>query len=344
MSAPSLTALPFPVLIGDIGGTNARFALVEDALSAHRWLGAVHTADFATIDDAIAAKVFDEAGTHPRSAVLALAGPITGDRVTLTNCDWIVEPKRSIARFGFDDMALLNDFEALSLCLPDLQPSEIDPIGDGTRRPDGIKVVLGPGTGLGVGALVPVGDMWVPIPGEGPHIDLGPVTARDMAIWPHLERVHGRITAEAILSGAGMYRLYRAICAADGVSPRQPHQEEVTAAGLAGTDAQAVETLSLFATHLGRVAGDLALIFLAYGGVYLGGGISGKIASVLKSGAFREAFTAKAPYDRIVSRIATSIIARPDAALAGIAAFARTPQRFSVNLSQRHWRKPAAGD
>jgi glucokinase len=334
-----LTDLDFPVLVGDIGGTNARFALVDDATSAHRWLGAVHTADFATIDDAIAAEVFDKAGARPRSAVLALAGPITGDRVALTNCDWVVEPKKTVARFGLSDMVLLNDFEALSLCLPDLKAAELDPIGGGGARADGVRVVLGPGTGLGVGALVPVGEMWVPVPGEGPHIDLGPVTERDMAIWPNLERVHGRVTAEAILSGPGMFRLYRAICATDGTAPRQANQEEVTKAGLAGSDAQAVETLSLFATYLGRVAGDIALIFLAYGGVYLGGGIAGKIATVLKGGAFRDAFTMKAPHEGIMDKIATSIIAKPDAALAGIAAFARTPRRFGVNLNGRHWRK-----
>jgi glucokinase len=337
MTGSALNHLPFPVLIGDIGGTNARFAIVENEASPHRWIGAVHTADFKTIDDAIDAEVFKGAKLKPKSAVLAIAGPIKGERVPLTNHDWVVVPRDAISRFGLEDMVLLNDFEALSLCLPDLQPSELDAIGDGETRPEGVRVVLGPGTGLGVGALVPVGDLWVPVPGEGPHIDLGPVTDRDMAIWPNLERVHGRITAEAVLSGPGMYRLYRAICRTDGVEPHQPSQEAVTAAGLAGSDEQAAETLSLFATYLGRVAGDLALIFLAYGGVYLGGGISGKIAPVLKSGAFRDAFTAKAPYEELVERMATAIITKPDAALAGIAAFARTPRRFGMRLAGRHW-------
>ena len=159
-----------------------------------------------------------------------------------------------------------------------------------------------------------------------------------MAIWPNIERVLGRISAEAVISGPGMLRLYRAICRTDGVEPRHATQEAVTAAGLAGSDAKAAETLTLFGTYLGRVAGDLALIFMAYGGVFLGGGIAAKIAPVLKAGEFRKAFTAKAPHEALLERMATAIIIKEDAALAGIAAFARAPTRFGVELGGRRWR------
>ena len=333
-----LDAIPYPVLIGDIGGTNARFTVIAGASAAARRLPTVHTCHYPSIDDAIQAEVIDGASVNPKSAVLALAGPIAGDRVQLTNCPWVVEPKKSVARFGLAEMILLNDFEAQALALPDLGPGDLDPIGGGVSRPDAVRVVLGPGTGLGVGALVRAGDAWVPVPGEGPHIDLGPVTERDMAIWPNIERVLGRISAEAILSGRGILRLYRAICRTDGIAPRLATQEEVTAAGLAASDAQAGETLTLFATYLGRVAGDLALIFMAYGGVFLGGGISAKIAPVLKAGEFRKAFTAKAPHEALLERMATAIIIKEDAALGGIAAFAKAPGRFIVNLAGRRWR------
>lgn len=333
-----LDHLPFPILIGDIGGTNARFALVNGPDAPIERLPNAHTAATATIDEAIEQTVVHNAGAHPKSAILALAGPIAGDRVPLTNSDWVVEPKKLIARFDLAEVILLNDFEAQALALPDLAPDEIDAIGDGTSRPDAVRVVLGPGTGLGVCALVRARGTWVPVPGEGPHIDLGPVTPRDMAIWPNIERVLGRVTAEAVLSGPGMLRLYRAICKTDELPPRQATQEAVTASGLSGADREAEETLRLFATYLGRVAGDLALIFMAYGGVYLSGGVSAKIAAVLKSGAFREAFTAKAPHDALVKRMATAIVTKEDAALSGIAAFARAPTRFSVNLEGRRWR------
>jgi glucokinase len=330
---------PFPVLIGDIGGTNARFALLDGKDAELTRLPTVHTADFATIDDAIQASVIDGAGAKPKSAMLALAGPIVGDRVQLTNCDWVVEPKRAIARFGLADVVLLNDFEAQSLALPDLAPGDLDPIGNGRARPEAVRVVLGPGTGLGVAALIHAQGTWIPVPGEGPHIDIGPVSPRDFAIWPNLERAHGRITAEAVISGPGMLRLYRAICKTDGVPASQASPEVVTNAGLSGADAQAAETLTLMATYLGRVPGDPALILLAYGGVYLAGAIAGKIAPVLKAGAFRSAFEAKAPYEAIVRQVATAIIVKNDAPLAGIAAFARAPQRFGLELAGRHWRR-----
>jgi glucokinase len=333
-----LDHLPFPVLIGDIGGTNARFALVPGETGEALRFPNVHTADFASIDDAIEAVVIDQGGARPQAAMLALAGPISGDRVPLTNCPWVVEPKRTVAHFGLAEMVLLNDFEAQSLALPGLTEEDIDPIGSGAMTEDGARVVLGPGTGLGAGALVKARDMWVPVPGEGGHIDLSPVSARDFAIWPQVERAGGRIGAEALLCGSGMVRLYRAVCATDGVSPELTTPKDVTEAGLSGASRQAAETLSLFATHLGRVAGNLALVFMPTGGVFLAGGISARIAPVLKSGGFREAFLAKWPHTRLLERMATSIVVKEDAALAGIAAFARTPARFAVSLTGRRWR------
>jgi glucokinase len=332
-----LDHLPFPILIGDIGGTNARFAIIEDPAAPVRRLPNVHTADFPTIDDAIADAVVGKAGAKPRAAVLALAGPITGDSVQLTNCDWVVRPKTLIARFGMTEVVLLNDFEAQSLGLPELRPGDIDPVGDGTVG-DGARVVIGPGTGLGAGALVLSRGVWIPIPGEGGHVGLGPVTERDLEVWPHIERHGPRVSAETVLCGAGMVRLYKAISASDGVAPRYDTPAEITANGLSGDDPQAKETLAIFAEHLGRVAGDTALVFMARGGVYLAGGITARIAPVLKAGAFRAAFVDKWPHGKLMEGIATAIITKEDAALAGIAAFARTPAKFGVEVGGRRWR------
>lgn len=328
--------LPLPLLIGDIGGTHARFAMITDGAAMER-LPDQATADYATIDDAIAAAL----GGHrlsPRSAMLALAAPIADEEVPLTNCAWVVVPRRLINRFGLKEVVLLNDFEAQALSLPGLGDNDLDRIGGGTIKPDGARVVVGPGTGLGAGALVHAGGLWIPVPGEGGHVDFGPKTERDMAIWPHIERPSGRVEAETVISGAGMTRLYRAICAVDGVKARHQTPEAVTHAALAGDDREAGEALDLFATYLGRLAGDLALIFMATGGVYLSGGISAKIAPVLKSGAFRDAFVAKAPHDDLLAEIVTAIIVKEDAALSGVAAFAREPWRFGVSLAGRQWR------
>src|SRR5581483_4677891 len=153
-----------------------------------------HTANHANIDDAIDL-VLRKANRRPRSALLALAGPIAGEAVPLTNSDWKVVPKALIARFDLAEVILLNDFEALSLSLADLVPGDLDQIGGGSATPERARIVLGPGTGLGAGALIHARGTWIPIPGEGGHIDLGPVTSRDMAIWPHIEWGGGRVSA-----------------------------------------------------------------------------------------------------------------------------------------------------
>jgi glucokinase len=333
-----LPRLPGPVLIGDIGGTNARFALAGESDDGIVRFPNEQGANFPTIDDAIA-RALDHSGARPRSAALALAGPIRGDAVPLTNSPWVVEPRRLMKRFGFAEVILLNDFEALSLSLADLQPRDLDPIGAGTMEPMRPRVVLGPGTGLGAAALIHVRGSWVPVPGEGGHIDLAPVTDRDFAIWPHIEKPGpGSISGEALLCGSGLVRLYRAVAAANGVAATLTTPPDIARAGTGGSDASARETLDLFAAYLGRLAGDLALVFVATGGVYLAGGITGHIAPALKSGRFREAFVDKFPHRPMLERMATAIITKEDAALAGIAAFARNPARFGVEPAGRIWR------
>ena len=332
-----LDRIPFPVLIGDIGGTNARFALVVDSEAPTIRFPDARTADFATIDDAME-HALGGSGLRPKASILALAGPITGERVPLTNCPWVVEPRRIVARFGLAEMILLNDFEAQSLSLPGLTAADLDPIGGGSAAAEGARVVVGPGTGLGAGALIHARGTWIPVPGEGGHIDLGPVTKRDMALWPHLERAHGRISAEALLSGAGLMRLYRGVAALDGGTAGLATPADVANNGLSGADGNAAEALKLFAIYLGRFAGDLALVFMARGGVYLAGGIPTKIAPALKAGGFRAAFLDKAPHDGLVAEFATAIITKTDPALAGIAAFAKAPMHFGVELAGRWWR------
>ncbi len=198
--------------------------------------------------------------------------------------------------------------------------------------------MLGPGTGLGVAGLVRTRHAWVPVPGEGGHIDIGPRTERDYQIFPHIERIEGRVTGEQILSGRGLRNLYLGICAADKITPTLETPVDITSAGLDGSNPQAAETLDLFATYLGRLAGDLALIFMAHGGVYLSGGIPVRILSALKAGSFRAAFEDKAPHKAIMRDIPVRVITYQLAALTGLSAFARTPSRFEVSTEGRRWR------
>lgn len=330
-------AFPFPVLVADIGGTNARFALVTGPEADAIVFPTVQTARFPDPIAAIESLGLGGTARAPKTAIMAVAGPVTGDRVLLTNCPWTVAPRAMIERLGLSEVVLINDFEAQALSLPSLAGADVLQIGGGAPLADAAKVVLGPGTGLGVATLVHALGRWIPIPGEGGHVELAPFDARDYAVWPHIERTGGRVTAETVLSGSGLLRLARAVAAADGVPCRFDAQQAVTEAALAG-DPDAVETLNLFARALGRVAGDFALASLARGGVYIAGGVSLKIERFLTEGPFRAAFEAKAPHAALVASIPTYLVKHPNPALLGLGAFARAPHRFALELGGRHWR------
>lgn len=333
--------LKFPVLIGDIGGTNARFAILVDANAEPREFPGVGTADHASLDEAIQAAVFDRTSVRPRSALLAIAAPVEGDEVALTNHGWVARPKDMLETFGLDEVVLVNDFEAQALGVVALGPDDMERIGGGEPEDEAddeaSRVVLGPGTGLGVAGLVHARAMWIPVPGEGGHVDIGPRTPRDFAVFPHLETIEGRISGEQILCGRGLVNLYRAVAAADGVAAPLASPAEITAAALSGEDGVAVEALDMFVTCLGRLAGDLALIFMARGGVYLTGGIAQKIVPALKSGRFRAAFDDKAPHGALLRAMPVHVVTHPLAALVGLAAYARTPSRFGIELGGRRW-------
>ncbi|WP_105428792.1 glucokinase [Neorhizobium sp. T6_25] len=331
--------LPFPILIGDIGGTNARFSILLDADAEPKPFPNVRTADYPTIDDAIQKIVLDRSSVKPRSAILAIAGPIDGDEIDLTNCDWVVRPKGMIADLGFEDVLVVNDFEAQALAVAAMPDEYRETLGPNNEPHMASRVVLGPGTGLGVAGLVYARHMWFPVPGEGGHVDVGPRSERDFEIFPHLKRIEGRVSAEEILSGRGVVNIYQAVCAADGLQPAFSDPADITAHGLNRSNSQAVETLSLFATYLGRVAGDMALIFMARGGVYLAGGISQKIVPALKGPEFRAAFEDKAPHTELMGTIPTFVVTHPQAALAGLASFARTPSAYGLSMDGRRWQR-----
>ncbi|BCH21296.1 glucokinase [Mesorhizobium sp. L-8-10] len=333
------TVLKFPILIGDIGGTNARFALLVDTQAEPKEFPIVRTADFATIDDAIQSSILDRTSVQPRTAVLAVAGPVDGDEIELTNCDWIVRPKAMFETLGLSDIVVLNDFEAQALAVVALGEEHMEKIGSGQPERSGSRVVLGPGTGLGVAGLIHACHRWIPVPGEGGHMDLGPRSPRDFEVFPHIERIEGRVSGEQILCGRGLVNVYRAIAKADGKTATFTTPAEITAAALDKSDRIAEQALEMFVTCLGRTAGDLALVFMSRGGVYLTGGIAQKIVPALKAGNFREAFEDKAPHSEMLKSMPVYVITHPLAALAGLAAYARTPSRFGVETAGRRWQK-----
>ena len=329
-------AHPFPVLLADIGGTNSRFAVLPDPGTPAVELPPVRTSAFASIEAAISAVLPLEMAA-PRSAILAVAGPVDGDAIDLTNSDWVIRPTDVMNATTLGSVTVLNDFEAQALAISGMPDEFLVDLGGQRALGDETRIVLGPGTGLGVGALVRAGGRWVPVPGEGGHVDLGPRDRRDEAVWPHLERIDGRVSAEQLLCGRGIENLYRAVCAAHGGAPTLETPPAITAAAVERTDPHAIEALDLFAVHLGRLAGDLALTFMATGGAFVSGGIGQHIVAILRSGLFREAFVDKAPHREIMDGIATKLVVQPLAALSGLASLARYPERFEVAVAHRQW-------
>ena len=326
-----------PVLIADIGGTNARFALVDAAGNLSR---PVHCPvdDYPSLEHSLTERVLPAFGTAPRSAAMAVAAALDGDKIPLTNAPWIIEPPNLIASLGFDEVQLFNDFEAQALALPQFSSTDFAPIGGGVGEPNQPKLVVGAGTGLGVSALMPFEGRLLPVGTEGGHITFGPIDQRDFEVWPALAG-GGRITAERIVSGPGIERLYRAIAKTDGADRGSLSAADIADLAERGSDPIAVETIERFTTYLGRFAGDMALVFLARGGVYIGGGIAPKLRRFFEEGGFRRAFEDKQPFGSLVASIPTSIVIAPEPALLGLASFVRDPDRFAIDLSSRSWRR-----
>ncbi|WP_417671068.1 glucokinase [Roseibium sp.] len=340
MSLPNQPSSPFayPILVADIGGTNARFALVEGPEARTLLCPSTATADHADIAQAIRTSLTEAGAFHPRTAIIAVAGPVTGDRIALTNAAWVIEPMKLIADLGLDEVIVVNDFEAQALALPGFEGSDIEQIGPGAPRPASTKFVLGPGTGLGAAAMIHAANTWIPVPGEGGHVEIGPVSEDDFEVFAHIERVGGRLGAEQILSGTGLPRLAHGVCKAMNAERSFRTASDITRAA-EQNDPVAVRTLEVFARALGRVAGDFALSLLARGGVYLTGGVTPRISRFLTDGAFRAAFEAKAPHEALMRSIPTYIVRHPNPALEGLAAFARSPERFALDMSGRRWQR-----
>jgi glucokinase len=312
----------FPVLIGDIGGTNARFAVVPTPGAPFVLLPRMSTAAANPIN-AIRTAMAAYDGPAPRSAIIAVANRVDGTVVTLTNADWTIDAGAIGTALGLERVTLVNDYTpvAASVAMFDPARGDLAPIGDAGVAGQGTRVVLGPGTGLGAGALAFAENRLAILATEAGHMELGPADAAEFAFWPHLEPVLGRITAETILSGPGLLRLAGALAAYRGESVAFSSPHEILEAGRKGQPV-AVETLTAFARLLGRFAGDLALAFEASGGVFIAGGIAPRMIDILQAGALRRAFDKKSPHDAWARSVPLAIIMHPEPALLGLAGLA----------------------
>ncbi|MFD8526346.1 glucokinase [Streptosporangium canum] len=307
--------MSLPWLVADIGGTNARFGLVTEPGGQPQAVAVLAGADHDGLPEAVAAYLADHAGgVQPGAACIAIAGPVEGDRYRLTNAGWA----GSVRDLGIPNAELLNDFEALAASLPHLAGDDLVSLG-GPEPSRGVKAVLGPGTGLGVGGLVPAVEGWVPIPGEGGHVTVPVLDERDHAIVQAL-RAEGleHVVAEHLLSGPGLTRLHHGLALVHGVDAPRLSASDIVARL---DDSLCAETVEVFCGMLGTFAGNVALTLGARGGVYLGGGVLPRIVDRVRSSDFRRRFEATPTLNDYLSAIATTLIVAPQPALVGAAAW-----------------------
>jgi glucokinase len=312
---------PPPRLLADIGGTNARFALYEQGQCRDEHVLAC--ADYPTLVEAIE-HYLHHVGAHisarrPREGSFAIAGPVTGDLIRMTNHVWQFSASQTRQRLGFTRLIFMNDFTALAMAVRHLPSSELESVGHGRPQPNAALAVLGPGTGLGVSGLIPAGSQWIPLQGEGGHVTLPVMNEREMAVFKQLHQRFSHVSAERVLSGAGLVNLYDALCAIDTIVPDALTPADITRRAQEGSCRVCMESVSMFCALLGTFASNLALTLGALGGVYIGGGIVPRLGRLFTASPFRDRFEDKGRYADYLAQIPTYIIRTPLPALIGLA-------------------------
>lgn len=306
-----------PSLLGDVGGTNCRLALIGRAgeIYAHR---TVRCADYLTFGAAVSGYLagMDVAVS---SAVVAVAGPVRDGMVSMTNHPWRIAESELAFQLGGVPVKLVNDFAALALAAPALGGADLLRLGpSGVGLDNATIAVVGAGTGFGAAALVRDDGREVVLVGEGGHVAFAPQTPIEEAIWRILMQRFRRVSVERVLSGPGLLNLHQALCELEGHSPEFVTADAITAAAEAGNPG-AIAVTETFCAVLGAVAGDLALAYGARGGVLIAGGVSQKLLITPAAAKFRDGFEAKWRLTGYMAEIPTSLIVHPYAALVGAA-------------------------
>ena len=309
-----------PRLLGDIGGTNARFALVQGDGTPITHEVTLPTGQYPDLAAAAHAYLQQVGQPAVREACIAIANPIDGDVLKMTNNHWQFSIEATRQQLGLDSLLMLNDWEAMAMAAPALQGADLEQIGSGEAVPNAPKGLIGPGTGLGVSSLVRSrrGD-WVPIAGEGGHVSLSPTCAREADILRVLWRSHPHVSAERAISGMGLENLYRAICELNGTEAEPLVAAQVTERALKAQDVACEEALERMCRLLGNAAANLAVTLGARGGIYIGGGVIGRLGDYFAQSGFRAAFEAKGRFENYMKRIPTYVIRAEQPALIGCA-------------------------
>lgn len=327
MSRP---ASRYPWLVADVGGSNARFGWVTGPGAGVQSRRSYIVQDFPSLEAAAQRYLQDlarEPGQPggalpaPRYAAVAVATAVAGDEVVLTNSHWRFSQQALQAALQVEGLLVLNDFEALALSLPGLQPRQLRAWGTKAPTASGCLAVIGPGTGLGVAAVMETSRGWLALPGEGGHATLAPVDDFESALLSHVRRRFPHVSAERLLSGIGLPTLHEAVTAVLGGAPQAEllPPELIVERGLQGVDVACERTLDSFCAMLGGFAGSVALTLGARGGVYVGGGIVPRLGDYFFQSRFRERFEAKGRFAAYLADIPTALITDTQAAMGGVA-------------------------
>lgn len=305
--------------VADVGGTNIRVARVTE--SGVTDIKKYMCKDFASIDLAITQYFTDMPEHNFTQGCIAIACPVLGDQVVMTNHSWAFSQNALRSQLKLDALFVINDFTAVAHSLPVLSEDQVVQIGEGTPKENGNIAVFGPGTGLGVEHITMTSTGWQTLDGEGGHVDFAPVDETDVVVWRHLQSTLGRASAEEVMSGRGLHNIYTALAndASAPVAFTEPAQ--ITEAALNGTCELAEATLTQFCRIMGSFAGNIALNMATTGGIFIGGGIANRFPEFIQNSDFRARFEAKGQMKHYVKDIPTYLIAEPDHGLLGAAAY-----------------------
>ncbi|MEO6353986.1 MAG: glucokinase [Burkholderiaceae bacterium] len=314
-----------PRLLADVGGTNARFAL-ETAPGHFEAVCVLPSKNYPTLQDALMAYLASPAAQtagarYAQHAAIAIANPVVGDIVKMTNHQWTFSIEALRTALGLDTLLVVNDFTALAMALPHLSPEQRVAVGGGTPRPDSVIGLIGAGTGLGVSGMIPAGERWIALASEGGHVNFSPCDEREIDLLRFAWREFSHVSVERFLSGSGLELIYRALAGRAGKVDAEPlAAAEVTRGALDGSCAICAETVECFCAMLGTVAGNVAITLGALGGMYIGGGIVPRLGHLFAASPFRRRFEQKGRFSRYMEQIPTYVITAEYPAFQGVSA------------------------
>ena len=314
-----MVSLDSPRLIADIGGTYARFAL-QTGHGEFEHVVSLRSADYPDFHSAVSAYLKIVAPIHIEHAAVAIANPVYGDNVSMTNYHWQFSIEQTRVALGLDTLVIVNDFTALAMAVPRLAARDLRQIGRGEPSKHSVIGVLGPGSGLGVSGLIPAGDGWISLGSEGGHTSFSPRNEREIAVLRFAWKSFEHVSFERLLSGPGLEMCYLALAELAGSKVKKLSAPEITRLALEKDDVLCKETLDLFCDLLGTAAANLAVTLGAFGGIYIGGGIVPRLGEYFERSSFRQLFEEKGRFSDYVAAIPTFVITSEQATFIGASA------------------------